>query len=87
MALRTEKSARNALATSYLRSVKAARLDGIGYREISAASGINFDRLKQLMRNMSEWSMDDFLATANALGVDDAEALRALSEIVEKDRV
>lgn len=87
MALRTEKSARNALATSYLRSVKAARLDGIGYKEIAEASGINYDRVKQLMRNRSEFTMDQFLAIANALGVDDAEALRALSEIVRKESI
>lgn len=87
MATRTEKSARNGLATSYLRSVKAARLDAIGYAEIAESTGINIDRVKRLMRNMSEWSLDDFLRTANALGVDDADALRTFAEIIGKDGI
>lgn len=77
-----DKSARNGAAASYLRGVKASRLEKITYEDISEKTGITVDTLKRLMRNRSEFKVEDFLSIANALGVSDAEALRALAEVV-----
>ena len=84
MATSREKSARNAAAVSYLRGVKAANLHKITYEQIAERSGINYETVKRLMRNQADFTMDTFLSIAEALGVDDAKALVALSEIVRK---
>lgn len=77
-----EKSARNAAAVRYLRHVKDDRK--VTNEQIAERSGINFEMVKRLMLNKADFTMDTFLSIAEALGVDDSEALAALSEIVRK---
>lgn len=84
MATSREKSARNAVAVSYLRGVKGEKLDKITYEQIAERSGIHYEMVKRLMRNQAEFTMDSFLSIAEALGVDGADALAAFAEIVRK---
>lgn len=75
---------RNAAAASYLRGVQASSLHKITYEQIADRTGITFDTMKRLMTNRSNFTVDQFLSIAEALGVDDATALRALADIVRK---
>lgn len=79
-----EKSARNAAAVSYLRSVKAGNLDKITNEQIAERSGINYETVKRLMRNKANLTLDEFLDIADALGVDNTTALTSLAEITRK---
>lgn len=79
MATRT-KSERNAAATQYLRTLKAKNIH-LTNEVIAERSGVKLDTVKRLMTNRSEFTIDTFLALANALGATDAEAFAALAEI------
>lgn len=80
VAMPTERrSARNGAAADYLRGLKKI---GVTNKDIADGSNIPFDTVNKLMTNRSDFTMDQFLAIAQYLGVDDATALRTLSEIV-----
>jgi transcriptional regulator with XRE-family HTH domain len=75
-----EKSPRNGAATQYLRTLKAPQI-GLTYEDIAERSGVPLDTVKRLMTNRADFTVDTFLALANALGATDEEAFTALAEI------
>lgn len=78
-----EKSARNSAAASYLQTVRIAPRPKVTYGQIAERTGIPIYTVKRLMTNSSEFTIDQFLTIAEALGVDDATALDALAKIVK----
>ena len=82
MASIREKSERNGAAVNYLQSVRIKR-PKVTYAQISERTGIHLDTVKRLMTNSAEFSIDQFLSIAEALGEDNATALNSLAKIVK----